>query len=98
MWLDTVSFGMLPSGSYGSDGAMDGSVQAICSCALTMGVPLVIASWELWRLKPTIWREPPGEDVPPEPDPLPDEGMSPSVRKPLPDCLVPKPIRVRELA
>jgi hypothetical protein len=77
---------------------MDASVQVICSCALNFGVPLVIAGWELWRLKPVTWREPPDEDVAPEPDPLPDAGELPSVRKPLPDCLIPKPLRVHELA
>jgi hypothetical protein len=71
---------------------MDAGVQVICSCALTMGVPLVVAGWELWKLKPPQWPPPPAEDVPPEPDPLPDA----EVRKPLPDCLIPK--RVRELA
>ena len=73
---------------------MDAGVQVICSCALTMGVPVLLAGWELWKLKPPQWRPPPGEPVPREPDPLPDAG----VRKPLPDCLIPKPVRVRELA
>jgi hypothetical protein len=77
---------------------MDAGVQVICSCALTMGVPLVLAGWELWKLKPPQWRPPPGEPVPREPDPLPDAGVLPRVQKPLPDCLIPKPARVRELA
>ena len=79
---------------------MDASIQVACSFALTFGVPIVIAGWELWRLKPTTWRPPPEEDGPPEPGPLPDAGVFPRSYKPLPDCLIPqtKPIRVRELA
>ena len=29
---------------------MNAATQVICSCALTFGVPIVIAGWELWRL------------------------------------------------
>lgn len=78
---------------------MNASTQVLCSCALTFGVPLVIAGWELCRLGPIGWRPPPGEDVPVEPAPLPDAGVSPRIQKPLPDCLIPQPIptRVREL-
>ncbi len=79
---------------------MNATTQVICSCALTFGVPIVIAGWELWRLGPSARRLPPGEDVPPEPAPLPDAGVLPGVRKPLPECLLPRPapVRVRELA
>jgi hypothetical protein len=78
---------------------MNASTQVLFSCALTFGVPLVIAGWELWHLGLVSWRPPPGKVVPPEPAPLPDAGASPRVQKPLPDCLIPKavPTRVREL-
>jgi hypothetical protein len=63
-------------------------------------VPIVIAGWELWRLGPTSWRPPRGEDIAPDPAPPPDEGVLPRIHKPLPDCLIPKPVpaRQRELA
>jgi hypothetical protein len=79
---------------------MNASTWVLCSSALTFGAPLLAAEWELWRLGPTQWRPPPTEDVPGEPDPLPDAGVSPRVHKPLPDCLIPRPVpeRVRELA
>lgn len=79
---------------------MSPTTQVICSCALTFGVPIIIAGWELFRLGPTARRLPPGEDIVPEPDPLPDAGISPRVQKPLPDCLIPQavPSRVLELA
>ncbi len=78
---------------------MNPTTQVICSCALTFGVPIVLAGWELWRLKPTSWRLPPDEEDPLGPAPLPDAGVSPRVQKPLPDCLIPQvvPGRVREL-
>ncbi len=77
---------------------MDATIQVLCSGALTFGVPIVLAGWELWKLRPATRRLPPGEDGPLEPSPLPDTGVSPRVQKPLPDCLIPKPARVRELA
>jgi hypothetical protein len=79
---------------------MTPTIQVMCSFALTFGVPVVAAGWDLWRMKPPSWRPPPGEDVIPDPDPLPDAGLPPRVQKPLPDCLIPKAgrIRVRELA
>ena len=78
---------------------MDATTQVICSCALTFGVPIVIAGWELWRLGPTARRLPPGDDASPDPAPLPDAGVLPRVQKPLPDCLIPQkiPAQVREL-
>jgi hypothetical protein len=78
---------------------VDATTQVICSCALTFGVPIVLAGWELWRLGPTARRLPPGDDISPDPAPLPDAGIVPWVQKPLPDCLVPQriPTRAREL-
>ena len=79
---------------------MNASIQVMCSFALTFGVPVVIAGWELWRLGPTRWRLPPGEEGPPEPSSLPDAGIFPRSNKPLPDCLIPqvRSVRARELA
>ena len=77
---------------------MTPSTQIICSCALTFGVPIVAAGWELWRLGPTRWRPRPNEGMLPEPAPVPDAGISPRIRKPLPDCLIPRPARVHEPA
>ena len=74
---------------------MTPTTQVLCSCALTFGVPIVLAGWELWRLGPTARRLPPGEDSSPDPAPLPDPGIAPYVRKPLPDCLIPKPVPAR---
>jgi hypothetical protein len=78
---------------------MSPASQVICSCMLTFGVPIALAGWDLWRLKPASWRPPPGEEAEPEPSPLPDAGRPPVVQKPLPDCLIPKraPVRVPEL-
>jgi hypothetical protein len=70
---------------------MDAATQVICSCALTFGVPIIAAGWELWRLKPTRWRPPSTEDIPAAPGPLPDPYVAPRVQKPLPDCLIPRP-------
>jgi hypothetical protein len=79
---------------------MNATTQVLCSFALTFGVPIVVAGWELWHLGPTSWRPPPGEATPPEPAPLPDAGLSRGTRKPLPDCLIPHavPARVHEQA
>lgn len=77
---------------------MDASIWVTCSCALTFGVPLGLAARELLTLKFTGWRPPSEEPAPPEPTPSPVQGEQPAVQKPLPDCLIPKPIRVRELA
>jgi hypothetical protein len=79
---------------------MNATTWVLCSFALTFGVPIAFAGWELWRLGPTTWRPPPGEDNPPDPAPLPDAGVSPRIQKPLPDCLIPQavPARMRELA
>ena len=79
---------------------MNASSQVLYSFALTFGVPIVAAGWELWHLGPPRWRPPPGEAIPAEPTPLPDAGVSPRIHKPLPDCLIPQaaPARVREPA
>ncbi len=77
---------------------MDASLWVTCSCALTFGVPLVLAVRELWTLKFAGWRPPSAEETVPDPAPVPDQGLTPVVQKPLPDCLIPKPVRVRELA
>lgn len=74
---------------------MNAATQVICSCALTFGVPIVLAAWDLWNLGPTPRRMPPGEDTPPEPSPLPNPVASPRIQKPLPDCLIPKPAPAR---
>ncbi len=78
---------------------MTPSLQVICSCTLTFGVPIVLGVWELWHMGPTPKRLPPGDDLVPDPTPLPDAGLQPRVQKPLPDCLIPKrlPERVPEL-
>jgi hypothetical protein len=73
---------------------MNAATQVLCSFALTFGVPIVAAGWELWHIGPTRWRPPEGS-TPPEPDPLPDAGVSPRSQKPLPDCLVPRPVPAR---
>jgi hypothetical protein len=78
---------------------MNATTQILCSFALTFGVPVMIAGWELWRLGPSSRHFPPGEPTCPQPPPLPDADISPRVTKALPDCLVPRavPARVREL-
>jgi hypothetical protein len=82
------------------ESSVNATTQVLCSFALTFGVPSAFAGWELWRLGPTRWRPPPGEDGLPDPAPLSDAGVSPRIQKPLPDCLIPRavPARVRELA
>ncbi len=83
---------------------MSPDIQIACSFALTFGVPIAAAGWELWRLGPSRQPRPPHEAMPPDPAPLPDPGVRPRVQKPLPDCLIPRPAptvapeRVCELA
>jgi hypothetical protein len=77
---------------------MTADTQVNLSFALTFGVPIALAWWELKRLGRGNWNPPREDDVPPDPSPLPDPGVGPEVRKPLPDCLIPKPVRQRELA
>ncbi len=69
------------------------TTQILCSGALTFGAPLLLALRELVVLRRR--RDDEGWDRAPDPLPAPP--------KPLPDCLIPKPmpkhgIRVRELA
>jgi hypothetical protein len=77
---------------------MTTDMQVHCSFALTFGVPIALAWWELKRLGRGNWNPPPEEAVPPDPAPLPDPGVVPEIRKPLPACLIPQPARERELA
>jgi hypothetical protein len=79
---------------------MNTTTQVLCSFALTFGVPIVVAGWELWHLGPSARRLPPSEDTPPGPLPLPDAGVPPQVQRPLPECLIPRAAttRVHELA
>ena len=76
---------------------MNPTTQVFCSCALTFGVPIAAGLWELWHLGKARWHLPPGEDLPSEPPPLPN---SAAYQRPLPECLVPRPLPVeaRELA
>ena len=76
---------------------MEASTQIILSGLLTFGVPLAFAVRELIvvrRPRPGSW----GGDGPPPPAPVtPPPDTSPewiAVRKPLPDCLIPKPMDV----
>lgn len=68
---------------------MSSETQVLLSGALTFGAPLALAVCELFILR----RRPSSDDSgPPAPPPKP---IGP---KPLPDCLIPKPIvRAREL-
>lgn len=75
---------------------MTADMQVNCSFALTFGVPIALAWWELRRLGRGNWNPPREDDVPPDPAPLTDPGIVPEVRKALPDCLIPKPARERE--
>jgi hypothetical protein len=76
------------------------SVQIVCSFALTFGIPMALGVREYWTLSPSRGHLPPHEPVAPEPTPLPDAGAGPTpwAGKQLPDCLIPKPARIRELA
>jgi hypothetical protein len=77
---------------------MSPELQILLSGALTFGVPLLLAVRELVLLRRAPrggWRPDP---TPPAPTPPPP----PSGEKPLPDCLIPKPLpksatRPREL-
>jgi hypothetical protein len=75
---------------------MTADMQVNCSFALTFGVPIALAWWELRRLGRGNWNPPREDDVPPDPAPLTDPGVVPESRKPLPDCLIPQPMRERE--
>ncbi|MBC7800771.1 MAG: hypothetical protein H7Z10_09115 [Gemmatimonadaceae bacterium] len=74
---------------------MEPSTQVILSGLLTFGVPLAFAIRELIvtrRIPPSQWGgdgPPPPAPVPPPPDKTPD-WVAPN--KPLPECLIPKPM------
>jgi hypothetical protein len=77
---------------------MDPNMMVACEFALVFGVPLAWAARELWLLRHDTSRRPPEAVAEPEPAPLPDPGLVVAVQKPLPESLIPKPVRVRELA
>ena len=70
---------------------MSAATQVVLSGVLTFGVPLVFAVRELVAL-----RRPPrgswGGDEPRAPTPVPPPPDLTPVQKPLPDCLIPKPM------
>jgi hypothetical protein len=72
---------------------MSPNMQIICSFALTFGVPMAVAVREYWTLGTPPGGLPKQPPVMPEPQPLPDAGV-----KRLPECLIPKIVRVREPA
>jgi hypothetical protein len=77
---------------------MEPEMHVVLSCALSFGVPLVIAIRELMVLRRDgragggLGRRDDPQPKPPTPKPRP-QGQDLAARKPLPDCLVPKPIR-----
>ena len=70
---------------------MSAATQVLLSGVLTFGVPLVLAVRELVAL-----RRPPrgswGGDEPRAPTPVPPPPDLTPVHKPLPECLIPKPM------
>ncbi len=78
---------------------MSPGLQIACSFGLTHGVCIALALRELRKLRNPPRGRPDGDARPPAHKPLPPFGQ-----KPLPDCLVPKPLpnvrpaRERELA
>ena len=72
---------------------MDSTSFVLLSGALTFGVPLLLAMRELKTLGPGGGggRGPDADD--PAPAPLPPDGpVVETMQKPLPDCLIPKPL------
>lgn len=65
---------------------MSPSTYVILSGLVTYGAPLALAVYEVWSLS----RPRPRNDGPPPPPP-----ETPRAPKPLPDCLLPKPVTVR---
>ena len=63
-----------------------------CSFALNFGVPMALATRELFVTKPP---RPHRRD--PEPEAAPPPPPAPLAGKKLPDCLIPKPTRTPEL-
>jgi hypothetical protein len=72
---------------------MDSATFVLLSGALTFGVPLLLAMRELKTLGPSGGggRGPDDCDRDPVP-PAPDKPVVVTVQKPLPDCLIPKPM------
>jgi hypothetical protein len=65
---------------------MSSETHVILSCFLSMGLPVLWGCWELWSLR--RWR---GGGGGPSIE-------APAAPKPLPDCLIPRPlVRPREL-
>jgi hypothetical protein len=78
---------------------MSPGLQIALAFGVTHGFAMILAWWELRGVRRTPRGRPGGNAVPPRITPLP-----PTERKPLPDCLIPKPfnttppVRLRELA
>lgn len=72
---------------------MDTELFVMLSCALSFGAPLAFAARELLLLRRGgdggSWRREKAPDAPPPPPP-----PAPAGNKPLPDCLVPKPLPI----
>ena len=63
------------------------------SFGLNFGLPMAWAVRELIITRPLPRGGQPDEYIEPDPAPLP----TPLTQKPLPDCLIPKPMKVRDL-
>jgi hypothetical protein len=76
-------------------GPMEPATHAILGCALSLGLPLLIAIRELVLLR-AIREGGSGQRRMPEPPPAPPLAPTgqdrPAPAKPLPDCLVPRPL------
>ncbi|QXM25225.1 hypothetical protein KO353_02965 [Elioraea tepida] len=86
---------------------MDGATFAVLNLLLVKGPILAIALYQLWSLR--FYPKPPGREERAAPPPTPrGDDRKEMPRKPLPDCLIPRPLalpaperreeRVRELA
>ena len=86
---------------------MDGATFAMLNFLLVKGPILAIALYQLWSLR--FYPKPPEREARAEPPPTPRGGDRNDIpQKPLPDCLIPRPLalpaperreqRVRELA
>ncbi len=64
----------------------------LLSGALTFGVPLYLAMRELRTLGPSGGGRGPDRRDPDPVPPTPDKPVVVTVQKPLPDCLIPKPL------
>lgn len=86
--LESVSGRALCSRFAARHPHLSSETHILLSGALTFGVPLILALRELLLLRRSPrggWRP---EPTPPSPGPAP----APSGAKPLPDCLIPKPM------